>query len=82
MEGVTQVVSCIHGLLGRSRHSVRQVDVAGLPKTELRPLRRGVRERVPGEHLAQLGRGAHHHRRVDAEVLGHCRADEGGHPLA
>ena len=29
MEGVTQVVSCIHGLLGRSRHSVRQVDVEG-----------------------------------------------------
>lgn len=27
--GVTKVVTCIHGLLGRSRHSIERVDIAG-----------------------------------------------------
>jgi NADH dehydrogenase len=29
IDGVTKVVSCIHGLLGKSRHSIQRIDIRG-----------------------------------------------------
>jgi NADH dehydrogenase len=57
LAGITRVLSCVHGLLGRSRHSIERIDVAGTARLIDASAEAGVERFV---YLSALGASLDH----------------------